>query len=60
MNGLTQVERRHLDKIRRLAVTDLGAAKREAVDWIRASQRRRVIRQAACRTVKGLYGHRPR
>jgi hypothetical protein len=57
MNGLTEYELRTLANIRKMAAVDLWSAKRYASRWMMKNKRRRVIREAACRTVRGLYSH---
>jgi hypothetical protein len=53
-NGLTSGEHQRLTEIRMLAQVDLVTAKRAAADWVLSNKQRRVLRQAACRTIKGL------
>jgi hypothetical protein len=53
-NGLTSGEHQRLTEIRMLAQVDLVTAKRAAADWVLSNQQRRVLRQAACRTIKRL------
>ena len=50
-NGLTSGEHQRLTEIRMLAHVDLVTAKRAAADWVLSNKRRRVLRQAACRTI---------
>jgi hypothetical protein len=53
-NGLTSGEHQRLTEIRMLAQVDLVTAKRAAADWVLSNKQRRVLRQAACRTIKRL------
>ena len=56
MNGLTKNERDMMKRIR--LVVDCGhidEAKDIASKWVRSNKKRRLIRRAATRTVKGLY-----
>jgi hypothetical protein len=53
-HGLTSGERKRLTEIRFLAQVDLATAKIVAADWVLSNNQRRVLRQAACRTVKLL------
>ncbi len=53
-DGLTSSEHQQLTEIRMLAQVDLATAKRAAADWILSNKQRRVLRQAACRTIKCL------
>ena len=53
-NGLTSGEHQRLTEIRMLAQVDLVTAKRAAADWVLSNKQRRVLRQAACRTIKHL------
>ena len=52
--ALTSGERKRLTEIRFLAQVDLATAKIVAADWVLSNNQRRVLRQAACRTVKLL------
>ena len=53
-NGLTSGEHQRLTEIRMLAQVDLVTAERAAADWVLSNKQRRVLRQAACRTIKRL------
>jgi hypothetical protein len=53
-DGLTSGEHQQLTEIRMLAQVDLVTAKRAAADWVLSNKQRRVLRQAACRTIKCL------
>jgi len=53
-NGLTSGEHQRLTEIRMLAQVDSVTAKRAAADWVLSNKQRRVLRQAACRTIKHL------
>jgi hypothetical protein len=54
-HGLTPGEQKRLTEIRFLAQVDLATAKIVAADWVLSNNQRRVLRQAACRTVKFLH-----
>lgn len=65
MHGLTEYENKQVRYIRRLMKDfytsgdryDLATAKHVANKFIRANKSRRVIRDAACRSIKFLYAH---
>lgn len=57
MNGLTPSELRKLAVLRVLARVDWMTAKREAAAWLKAAPSRRVRREGALRTIKGMYAH---
>lgn len=62
-NELTKPELKRFSEIRRQMtkfyasrdLNDYHTARRMARDWLKADRRRRIVRQAACNTVKFLY-----
>jgi hypothetical protein len=54
-HGLTPGEQKRLTEIRFLVQVDFATAKIVAADWVLSNNQRRVLRQAACRTVKFLH-----
>jgi hypothetical protein len=55
LHGLTPGEQKRLTEIHFLAQVDLATAKIVAADWVLSNDQRRVLRQAACRTVNLLH-----
>lgn len=55
MNGLNKSEEETLKKIRELATTNIGEAKKTAIEWINANKNRKALRMMFLKTIKGLH-----
>jgi len=55
MNGLNKSEQETLKKIRELAATNIGEAKKTAIEWINANKNRKALRMMFLKTIKGLH-----